>query len=180
MSESREDWYIQRVTGGGEGVPLIVGYMGICAAQQGIRRLHISHNAPYLPQPPSSTQILHTLCFSFLLAITAVPREIENYAYAKFLEANKVHYGRCASCELRLFASLTLEHGLKITLYCWKKVISYFTLTLEQYRFPPPPPLSILTTGIGLLFLKLLHETGCKFFVWNIPVINISIPPPWR
>ena len=29
-------------------------------------------------------QILHNLCFSFLLGITAVPREIENNSYAKF------------------------------------------------------------------------------------------------
>ena len=34
---------------------------------------------------------------SLSLGITAVPREIENNAYAKFLRANKVHYGRCAS-----------------------------------------------------------------------------------
>ena len=40
-----------------------------------IRHLHISHNAPYLP-----AQILHNLCFLFLLGITAVPREIENIA----------------------------------------------------------------------------------------------------
>ena len=40
---------------------------------------HIFHNAPYLPH-----KILHNLCFSFLLGITAVPREIENNAYAKF------------------------------------------------------------------------------------------------
>ena len=57
-----------------------------------IRDLQISHNAPYLPP-----QILHNLCFSFLLGITAVPRAIENNAYAKFWGANKVHYGRCAS-----------------------------------------------------------------------------------
>ena len=44
-----------------------------------IRHLHISHNAPYLP--PLN---LHNLCFSFLLGITAVLREIENNAYAKF------------------------------------------------------------------------------------------------
>ena len=37
-------------------------------------------------------QILHNLCFSFLLGITAVPREIENNAYAKFWGANKVPY----------------------------------------------------------------------------------------
>ena len=41
--------------------------------------LHISRNAPYL-----LPQILHNLCVSFLLGITAVPREIENNAYAKF------------------------------------------------------------------------------------------------
>ena len=40
---------------------------------------HIFHNAPYLP--PKG---LHSLCFSFLLGITAVPRETENNAYANF------------------------------------------------------------------------------------------------
>ena len=43
--------------------------------------------------PPPKT-ISHNLCFSFLLRITAVPREIENKAYAKFWGANKVHNGR--------------------------------------------------------------------------------------
>ena len=59
-----------------------------------IRHFHIFHNAPYLPPPPSP-QILHNLCFSFLLGITAVPREIGNNVYAKFWGANKVHYGKC-------------------------------------------------------------------------------------
>ena len=36
-------------------------------------------------------------CFSFLLDITAVPRQIENNAYAKFWGTNKVHYGGSAS-----------------------------------------------------------------------------------
>ena len=59
--------------------------------------MHLSHNALYLPP-----QNLHNLsgcfsCSSFLLGITAVPKEIENNAYAKFWGANKVHYGRCAS-----------------------------------------------------------------------------------
>ena len=44
-----------------------------------ICHLHISHNAPYLPP-----KILQKLCFSFLLSITAVPREIENRACANF------------------------------------------------------------------------------------------------
>ena len=35
--------------------------------------------------------------FSFLLGITAVPREIENNAYTKFWGTNKVHYGKCGS-----------------------------------------------------------------------------------
>ena len=38
-----------------------------------------------------------------ILGITAVPREIENNAYAKCLGLNKVHYGRCASGELYCF-----------------------------------------------------------------------------
>ena len=37
-----------------------------------------------LPHPPAKKKTLHNLCFSFLLGITAVPREIENNAYAKF------------------------------------------------------------------------------------------------
>ena len=63
-----------------------------------IRHFHISHNATYLSPPPlPQKNILHNLCFSFLLGITAVQREIENNAYAKFWGANKVHYGKCES-----------------------------------------------------------------------------------
>ena len=51
-----------------------------------IRNLHISHYAPYLPP-----KILHSLWFSFLLGIKAVPRGIENNAHAKFWGANEVH-----------------------------------------------------------------------------------------
>ena len=47
--------------------------------------------------PPPSPQILHNLCFSFLLGIAVVPREIENNSYAKFWGVNKVHYGKCGS-----------------------------------------------------------------------------------
>ena len=43
---------------------------------------------PYCPL--FAPKILHNLCFSFLLGITAVPREIENNAYAKFRGANMV------------------------------------------------------------------------------------------
>ena len=60
-----------------------------------IRHFHISHNATYLSPRPQ--KILHNLCFSFLLGIKAVQREIENNAYAKFWGANKVHYGKCES-----------------------------------------------------------------------------------
>ena len=44
-----------------------------------MRHFHISHHALYL-----LSKILHNLCFSFLLGITAVPTEIENNTYAKF------------------------------------------------------------------------------------------------
>ena len=40
--------------------------------------MHLTLSAP----PPP--QILHNLCFLFLLGITAVPREIESNAYAKY------------------------------------------------------------------------------------------------
>ena len=46
-----------------------------CGRKGEIHHFHISHNAPYLPP-----QILHNLCFLFLLGIIAVPREIENNA----------------------------------------------------------------------------------------------------
>ena len=67
-------------------------------AQIYIRHLHIFHNTPCLPP-----KILHNLCFSLLLGITAVPREIERNAYTKFGGggANKVHFGRWACGELR-------------------------------------------------------------------------------
>ena len=57
--------------------------------------------------PPPPTPILHNLCFSFSLGITAVPREIENNAYAKFGGVNKVHYGWSVSkvfifCKVRI------------------------------------------------------------------------------
>ena len=44
-----------------------------------IRHLHISHNTPCLPP-----KILHNLCFSFLLGITAVRKEIDDNVYAQF------------------------------------------------------------------------------------------------
>ena len=39
----------------------------------------------HLACPPPPPQILHNLCFSFLLGITVVPREIEDNGYAHFL-----------------------------------------------------------------------------------------------
>ena len=46
-----------------------------------IRHLHISHNTPFSPPTPPPKKIP---CFSFLLGITTVPREIEKNAYAIF------------------------------------------------------------------------------------------------
>ena len=53
---------------------------------------------PHFPQCTIfAAQILLNLCFSFFLGIIAVPKQIENNAYAKFWGANKVHYGKCGS-----------------------------------------------------------------------------------
>ena len=53
----------------------------VCGCFSSIRLLHISLSASYSPP-----KILHNLCFSFLLGIKAVPRELRNNAsaYAKF------------------------------------------------------------------------------------------------
>ena len=70
----------------------LVAVLIVCevnAEARALSHLLISYNAP-------APQILHNLCFSFLLGNTSVPREIENNAYAKFWGANKVHHGRCA------------------------------------------------------------------------------------
>ena len=49
----------------------------------------------------SKFPIMHLICSLFvpyfLLGIIAVPREIENIAYANFLGKNKAHYGKCGS-----------------------------------------------------------------------------------
>ena len=56
---------------------------------------------PKSPYTTSTFPIMHLICppkfcltfvFSFLLGITAVPREIENNAYAILWEASKVRY----------------------------------------------------------------------------------------
>ena len=83
-----------------------------CSYLSAIRDFHISHSAPYLPP-----KILHNLCFSFLLGITAVPREIENNTYVKFWGANMVHYGKCKS-----------------------DVLTIFMETIMHLVLPPPPP----------------------------------------
>ena len=58
--------------------------------------------------------IMHMICppkfcltfvFSFLLGITAVPREIENNAYAKFWGANKVHYVENVDMAMKAFTT---------------------------------------------------------------------------
>ena len=72
-----------------------------------ICHLHISHNAPYLPP-----QILHKLCFSFLLSITAVPREIENRAYAKFFLRGGGGKIRCIMGDVQVaYQAVSCESG---------------------------------------------------------------------
>ena len=84
-------------------------------------------------------------------------------------------------CKLRIAALCLSDSGTWFKNHPLLLEEGYILLHSDSGTISIPPPfLSILATGIGLLFLKLLHETGCKFFVWNIPVINLSIPPPWR
>ena len=49
--------------------------------------MHLICTPPPPPPPtPKKKKNFRNLCFSFLLGITGVPREIENNAYAKFGE----------------------------------------------------------------------------------------------
>ena len=63
-----------------------------------IRHLYRSLNTPCLPPPPHPPSPY----------LTAVQREIENNACAKFWQANKVHFGRCATGEINSPFRLTL------------------------------------------------------------------------
>ena len=60
------------------------------------------------PLPTALKKFLPNLCFSFLLGITAVPREIENKAYAKFWGANKVHYVENVDMAMKAFTTQRL------------------------------------------------------------------------
>ena len=77
-----------------------------------IRHLHISHNAPYSPHPSRSD--LHDLCFSFLLGVTAVPREIENNAYAKF-------WGQIRCCVWCIMGDVQVANSCAGTFRPWAK-----------------------------------------------------------
>ena len=84
-----------------------------------IRNFHIYHNAPFSPPPPQS---FYNLCFSFLLGIIVVPREIENNAYAKSWGANKVHYGTSASGVWDFMARNCLANGLRAQAVGYKRI----------------------------------------------------------
>ena len=45
---------------------------------------HFPQCTLFAAHPSPTPQFLHNLCISFLLGVTAVPREIENNAHAKF------------------------------------------------------------------------------------------------
>ena len=83
-----------------------------------IWHLHISHNAPYLPPPPpkKKKKKMQNLCFSFLLYITTVLREIENNAYAKLGGGGQI---RC------LMGDVQVANGLGCML-CIVEWILYF------------------------------------------------------
>ena len=72
--------------------------MGIVHSHEDESKLAFFLNVIYAT---SKFPIMHRICplsvSYFLLGIIAVPREIENIAYAKFLGENKAHYGKCGS-----------------------------------------------------------------------------------
>ena len=82
-------------------------------------QLHISPNAPCL----SPKFCITRSCFWFFLGIKTFPREIENWnAYAKFWVANKVHFGKCKSCEYK-FQIRDSPHSPCSATYSWRTKI---------------------------------------------------------
>jgi len=111
--------------------------------------------------PPSSPQILHNLCFSFLLGITAVPREIENNAYAKFWGANKVRYGKCGS-----------GVWLLLRLLLWSSWLSQWREDLTSWLPPSAHKLclsSIIRLGLedNKTFLSEARQPKVVFFIFG-------------
>ena len=64
------------------------------------------------PPPTPRPQILHNLCFLTLLGITAVPREIENNAYAKLDFLGKILFDYLGNA----FEQKKKKRGLNLTL----------------------------------------------------------------
>ena len=112
--------------------------------QSAIRYFHISHNA--FPPPPTHrhTQILHNLCFSFLLVTTAVSREIENNAYAIFFggegvgRGDTVHYGKCGSGVFAIYSPVPcVTAPVPFLLLKWRKAKIAFRDTCISRQAEP-------------------------------------------
>ena len=100
-----------------------------------IDHFHISHNAPYLPP-----KILHNLCFSFSLGITAAPREIENnICLCKIWVGSGGGGGwqiRCIMGNVEVANSWRGTSRLQITFSCLK----WWIHTTRVFRFISPHP----------------------------------------
>ena len=126
---------------------------------------------PHFPCLPPN--ILHNLWFSFLLGITAVPREIDNNAYAKFWRANKVHYGKCGSgvldalsrCSRAATAKKCTKKGDACAklLFCQSKPIAFL-----QFSLPSPSSLLKRPDMIHYNSLPFLIEYSDSFLTSNL------------
>ena len=117
----------------------------------------------------STFPIMQLICFPpppqppFLLGITAVQREIENNAYAKFWAANKVHYGKCES-----------GVGLFLWLLVWSSWLSQWREDLTSWLPPSSHKLclsSIIRLGLedNKTFLSDARQPKVVFFhFWTV------------
>ena len=92
-----------------------------------IHHLHISHNMYYLPP-----KILHNLCFSFLLGITAIPRKKENNAYGNFFcGGGGGGLIRCIMEDILQVANRTIITSVCKIVFC----LPSWPQTCHKYRF---------------------------------------------
>ena len=124
-----------------------------------ICHFHISHNAP-LP-----SKILHNLCFSFFLDIIAIPREIENKAYANFGRQIRCIMGNVevvyksfgcpqltsSSCDVRVHIRVARECYFKCECKCCGALSCFIHKSVSRRLF----------TAKTLLFPKICTLNSC-------------------
>ena len=139
-----------------------------------ICHFHISHNAPLPPK------ILHNLCFSFLLDIIAIPREIENKAYANFGRQIRCIMGNVevvyksfgcpqltsSSCDVRVHIRVARECYFKCKCKCCGALSCFIHKCVSLRLFTAKPCFSLKS----VLWIHVTQRQTNSEFVLSPPI----------